>query len=302
MNMEEIRSIAVDDADKLAALDAQGFFAAPGEDLEHYKARIISILSDLEAFNGELVSEGGAEIISSIKVSPKGRINPEILEESAEITSAAYDFIISWVPGFFPEKSIGPLWGGCAISFDESQLSVFIIRADFAKKNKWLFYRRDELLSHELCHIARMPLDDKLFEEFFAYRLSPSAFRRYFGSCFRTQADSLLFIFPIFLLLAVQIVESLGLLRIPVMPFWILSGLFPAFLIARNIHVRATAYRAARILKSYGIEKAFSVLFRCTSEEISEISKFQSKAEFSAYADRKAAKEVRWIVIRHRFC
>ncbi len=38
--------------------------------------------------------------------------------------------------------------------------------------------RRQELLAHELCHIARIALDSTLYEETFAYQVSPSPLRR----------------------------------------------------------------------------------------------------------------------------
>lgn len=301
MNKEEIQSLESSDIARFAELDSAGILAGPGESAGEFKERALRLISALDEINAELSEKGETDLIDSIPIKKEDRINPEILEEAAEINKKFYDFSINWVPGFFLSKSLGIFWGGCAISFEESQFTVFLIRASFAKQKKWFLYRRDELLSHELCHIARMPIGDKFYEEFFAYRSSPSAFRRYFGSCFRTQADSLIFVMPIFLLLLMQILITFSVIKIPIYPFWILAVLFPLYLMIKNQILRGIAFRAISRLESFGISKPKAVLFRCTAREISEISGMKNTEDFVKWASEMETREIRWKIIRWKY-
>lgn len=303
INEEILSRAAAGDPAALSELDSCGFLAAPGEELSDFLSRTKEVLAQLEEFNTELAQKGEIEIPDVPKLSSEKLINQEILEESALLTDNAYGFKINWVPGFFLSESLGFLWGGCAISFHDNRLTLFLIRASFAKKIRWLIYRRDELLSHELCHIARMPLNDNAFEEFFAYRLSPSWFRRYFAPCFHTQADSIIFIIPIFVLLAAQIVDTSEIMRLPMKLFWILAAAFPAFLGIRNHLRRRRIKRAVKRLKLAGVERPFAVLFRCTGSEIKEISSLKGdlQAETRLFLRRKKDSDLRWKIIQNRF-
>ncbi len=301
MNKEEIQSLDPSDIAKFAELDSAGILAGPGENAGKFKERALKLISSLDEINTELSEKGKTDLVDSIPLKKEDRINTEILEEATEINKRFYDFSINWVPGFFLSKSLGIFWGGCAISFEESQFTIFLIRASFAKQKKWFLYRRDELLSHELCHIARMPIGDKLYEEFFAYRSSPSGFRRYFGSCFRTQADSLIFVIPIFLLLIMQILITFSVIKIPIYPFWILAVLFPLYLLTKNQILRKIAFRAIGKLESFGILKAKAILFRCTAREISEISGMNNVEEFSKWVSEMETREIRWKIIRWKY-
>ena len=197
----KINDLKEGDIDALCELDSMGLILAPGEDFQEYKQRLQNLFSHLEEVYSELDKNGKVTIFDCVELDKERAIPPEIMEEAAEIDDKFYGFRIDWVPGFFLPKSLGFLWGGCAISSPEDFFSVFLIRGAFAKKKKWLVYRRDELLSHELCHVARLPICDRSYEELFAYRLSPSGFRRYMGNCFQYQIDAILFIVPFFILL-----------------------------------------------------------------------------------------------------
>lgn len=195
------------------------------------------------------------------------------------------------------------LWGGCAITFPDNNMSIFLIRANFAKKIKWLFYKRDELLAHELCHIARAPLHDPSFEEHFAYRLSPSGLRRYMGNCFQHTYDAIFFIIPFFLLLAAQIAKLLLQLHwLPIPPFWILIAIYPSFLLMRNQKSRNKFFKAKKALESIEIKTSLPILFRSTKDEIGTISTFVKNSNgLKTWLTEQASKELRWKVINRRF-
>ncbi len=298
-----INSLSEDSITVLAEADSNGFMMAPGESISDYKKRLLEMVTAYSAIEKDIQNTKDYDIFGEFVLNTEKRINVEILDEAAELTREYYDFSINWVPGFFLSKSLGFLWGGCAISFPENQVSVFIIRANFAKKKRWLFYRRDELLAHELCHVARMPVKDRTFEELFAYRLSPSRLRRYMGNCFRHDYDAVLFIIPIFLLLAVQVSRLfLNLERIiPIWPFWIIAAGYPIFLFARNHFNRNIFFKAKRNLEKAGSSKALPVLFRCSKDELIKISELKDPAALRKWLNDKSSSELRWKVMKFRF-
>ena len=296
----KIASLKEGETETLVKLDSMGLLLAPNETLSQYKERLTKIFNHLDAIYAELEEKQTVKLFDWVVLDKDRQIPPEIMEEAAAINDKFYGFQIEWVPGFFLSKSLGFLWGGCAISLPEDHLSIFLIRANFAKQQKWLIYRRDELLSHELCHIARMPMHDRSFEELFAYRSSPSGFRRYMGNCFQYSIDALLFICPFFLLLAAQICQQfLHLTWLPIYPFWILAGSYPTFLMIRNQLIRNSFFKAKRNLEKIDVKNPQALLFRSIKSEIKEMAK---TPEIQAYIDNKTKTDLRWKIIAERFC
>ncbi|MCK5844522.1 MAG: hypothetical protein KAG97_07430, partial [Victivallales bacterium] len=285
---------------------AKGLILAPSETVDQFKKRLLTLRDHLEEITSELDKNGSLDLIASITLEKKRRIPHAILAEAADIDKKHYAFSIDWVPGFFLSRSLGFLWGGCAISFPEDHLSIFLIRAIFAKQKRWLIYRRDELLSHELCHVARMPIGDRSFEELFAYRLSPSWFRRQFGNCFQYTFDAIFFIVPFFLLLAAQglryfLNEPVWL---PIEPFWLLVPVYPLFLIVRNQWLRGKFFRTKVNLEAAGIKDPMPIMFRMTKREIFEFASFagaRDTAAIQTHLRGKMDEDLRWKVITERF-
>lgn len=297
-----INELTADNTAALAELDSNGLIPAPRESFENFKNRIANISEEIENFEKELAEKKEIHFMGLVRLKSNEGINSEIMEEAAGKTDCVYGFSIKWVPGFFLSKGLGILWGGCAISFHDSSFTIFLIRANFAKRKRWLFYKRDELLSHELCHIARMPLRDRSYEEMFAYHISPSRFRRYLGNCFQTQYDAVFFLLPIFLLFSAQIAVTLDLLNLPMFLFWILAAVYPLFLLVRNQLNRNILFKAEKTLISIGISKPLAILFRCNSKEISEIASLKNNPDtFHKWSEEKSGTDLRWKIIRYRF-
>ena len=298
--LEHLKKLKDGDIESFTDFDSMGLLAAPGETPEQFRERITKLFRHLREIYAELDKKGSITLFETITLEKARHIPPEIIGEAAEINNKFYGFSIRWVPGFFLSRNLSFLWGGCAISFPEDSLSVFLIRAAFAEKRKWLFYTREELLAHELCHIARLPLKDRAFEEFFAYRLSHSGFRRYIGNCFRYYYDALFFIIPFFILLGAQICRMFFDLRhIPEYPFWILVAAYPIFLLIRNQLGRNLVFKAEKKLYAAGIKNPKAVLFRCVKDEIAEFAEFSGN--ITDLMKQKAEKELRWAVILKRF-
>ena len=283
----------------MAALDAQGVLLGPGESAEEFRERLAALERELSELDRQLLAPEGAALFKGVTLRPELAIPAEIMAEAAELNRQAYAFSAAWVPGFFLSKSLGALWGGCAIVFN-SGLRVFIIRAAFAKARRWLIYRRDELLSHELCHAARAQMNDRRFEELFAYRLSFSRFRRRYGDCFQSSADALLFLCPVIALLAVQFAQTFFWPATPVWPFWLLAFAYPLRLFLRSSATRKAFGRArAALLPLYG-DNVDAVLFRCSRDELEELAAMPHAA-VAAWAAARVASELRWKVIDFRF-
>ncbi len=298
---ELLNRAAEGDTAALCTLDSMGFLLKPGEEAAGYVARIRA-MHDRSHFFREKTADGrDYEVYSRIHIQESARIPDDIMEEAAQATDERYGFAIRWVPGYFLSSGLGPLWGGCALSDDEpDSVPIFLIRKNFRDSRKFFIYSRDELLSHELCHAARAPLMDRMLEEHFAYAGSHSRLRRYMGNCFQTDRDAMLFLFPILLLLAIQILIQFLNWEIPVYPFWILALAWPAYLLIRNALQRRVYFRAERNLRECGFTKPAAALFRCTSAEIARFASL-SGAELEQALHDLAQTDLRMKIILTRF-
>ncbi len=296
---ERIRQASRGEISAAAELDSAGFLIKPGERSSEYADRISAMRARARSLLQTIEKRGSCEIYPGIHVSPGRRMPDEIIEEAARITEPRYGYAIRWAPGYFPDRELGMLWGGCAVCEDAPDaVPVFIIRRNFEHSERWFVYTRSELLSHELCHAARMPLHDRPLEEHFAYALSRSVFRRSVGNCFQTERDAIFLLLPIFLLLGVQIAINLFGAPLSAWPFWILAFLWPAYLLIRNARQRESYFRAERVVSAAGFTNAPAVLYRCTSPEIASFAAM-SPEKFRAMAEQ--SQEFRWKVIRFRF-
>ena len=283
-------------------LDSHGLIAATGETLEMFSARIDELLRTRARFDlctGDRAGTESLEAEIGFKVGAVEPIGAEIIAEAAEKTEKLFGFRADWVPAFFPTRGLGLLWGGCTVITD-SGFPVFFLRRGFRTKPKWFIYRRDELLSHELCHAVRGCLEDEPYEEHFAYMTSNSAFRRWSGNCFRREWDAIIFLIPVVLLLVAQIIVYTGLLNLPLWPFWIIAFAFPAFLIARNIPERRTFFAARSKLEKAGFANPDAALFRMTADEIRTLARIPD-GQLESYLSNKSAAELRWQILIHRF-
>ncbi len=303
ISIENLDRLNADDLASLALLDSSGMLFAPNETFEEYKTRISKTIKEIGELDNALKTDGSFGLEDICVLHEKDKIPKEIMAEAAEMTKSEYAFEMDWMPGFFLSKNLGPLWGGCAILMPEYSLAVFLIRSAFKNKKKWLIYRRDELLAHELCHTARMPLADKRFDENFAYKISTSALRRKLGSCFRDEADAIIFVIPILLLPLIQAAKIFPIFAfIPIWPFWILAMAYPLFLFIRN-HLNSKILRKAESsLIKLGFDNPSAVLFRASENEIAALAKFAKTPDKAAeWLKKNKENEIRWKIIFHRF-
>ncbi len=302
LNKTEIKQLNETDLDALIELDKQGLLIGAKEDINSYKQRLLNIEKDIVSLGHELQEKGRIELFNKVYASEKDIINTEILQEAKQQTESTYNFSINWIPGFYLSKGLGFLTGGCSAT-TESGFTFFLIRSSFSSSKKWLWYSRNELLSHELCHSARTAINDRRLEEFFAYKLSTSKLRKYLGNCFQGTYDAILLLTPIFLLLIIQLINTFFFFNLPIWIFWIIAAVYPVFLLIRNQLYRNYYFKARKKLNATLDNKLVdSILFRCTSEEIIEIGKFDNNSkELMKWFKAKEEKELRWKVINKRF-
>ena len=295
---DEISQLKSEDIKKLANLDSRGILVGPGETISDLQKRLTTAEETYREIDQELQEKGEFELYKGMVIKKDLRISSKLLEKDCGITKTKYKFSINWVPGFFLSKSLGMLWGGCSITFPEEQYSVFLIRHNFKNKKKWLIYSRSELLSHEICHVARAPINDNPFEEHFAYAVSSSKLRQQIGNCFQSQMDALLFIGPVFTLLAAQFYQIFTQTPYSLVPFWLFAASGPAYLLIKNYYLRGKFNKALKKMLAAGFKDAEAILFRCTKAEIFEFAKEKATKEL---VHAKVQTDLRWQVIGHRF-
>lgn len=287
------------DFDFLLSLDDRGIFPAPGETQEQFMDYVRHLRDSYSVIYAALEKGKSLDAIVGFKIGEGIPITSEVLSEAEEENRQLFDFQINWVPAYFLSKGLGAIWGGCTVVTD-TNLALFFIRKDFREKQQWFIYNRRELMAHELCHVARSRLNDPEFEEHFAYMTAGSSLRRFMGNCFRAELDAFIFIVPVFILLAIQLLNAFMGLRIPEYPFWLLALAGPMYLIIRNILTRRTFLRAEENLRQGGISKPRAVLFRCTREEIREIAA-SNPVEVITYLYKKAETELRFRLICKKY-
>ena len=143
------------------------------------------------------------------------------------------------------------------------------------------FYPLEELLAHEALHAARAAFQERRFEEYFAYQLSPSRWRRALGPLWRSPHEVRLFLLSLLMgLFAPAIPLSLG-----------------AFLLMRRLFLERTIRRARRHLFPFVKERRslMPFLMRLTDKEI----RLFSKKDHDAHAQYMASQNsLRWKQIK----
>ena len=300
LTTELIDSLAVGDLEAAVALDRRGILPGAEETPSEFADRLRTFNANMAKME-ESLQEKGDFVFEDVTVSRDARIPDELLAEASSVTESKYAFCNDWVPGFFIDPSFSFLFGGCAYYFFPDFFALFIIRESFKQKRRWLFYQRQELLAHELCHIARIGLLSQDFEETFAYQTATTAFRRWLGGIFRSATDSLLFLGGTFLQLAGQLLRTFLLPGLPIWPFWTVFLGICAFLLLRHLKDMRELQRAlANLALAFPEDNCRAVLFRCTDAEVHELSRCRTPEAMREFLLRRQ-DVFRWKIIRRRF-
>jgi hypothetical protein len=296
----QLSQAAGGDIAALSELDGMGFLLGAEESGADLAARVTGVRESLAAMSTELARDGACEV-DGLRFAADEQIPPELFSHAGDLTERLYGFRVTWVPGFFVSRSLGWFFGGCAYHFPPHYFALFIIRRAFATRDRWLFYRRDELLAHEQCHIARVRLNSAVFEEYFAYQTSDSRFRRSAGWLFRGPRDSYLVLAAAGLLLFAQMIQSFAWAAMPVWPFWIgVAGVAFSFFLRQRRQAAVMRKARARLADS-AIRHPGAVLFRCTDAEIAHLARLAPGPAVAEWIAEQIRGSLRWRVISRRF-
>lgn len=295
-----IAMAAAGDMEALSRLDARGLTPAPEEDAAGFAARLTELNRNLAQMESAL-QQKGEFTVEDVTVDRDAQIPETVFEEPCNRTDALYGFRCDWVPGFFLNPRFSGLFGGCAYYFFPEFFALFIIRHSFKTRKRWLFYQRDELLAHELCHVARVGVQSQKYEELIAYQTATSAFRRIAGGVFRSQSDVFLFLGAALFQFAYQLARSWAMPGLPAWIGWAVMGAVFAFLALRLAAMLRTVRHARRVLLRHfhgDLRAANAALFHATDDEIEQLA---HAANADALLAGYAQTSLRWQILRHRF-
>ena len=271
---------------------------APGEGADSFAGRLEGLNSRLVQME-EAFRKKGVFVHAGVELPGTRRIPPATFEGPCRRTRELYGVECTWVPGFYVSPGFSLFYGGEACYDYPEMFAYFLLRANFRKKSKWLWYDRETLLAHELCHVARLPLDSRDFEEHFAYHTSPGAFQRGWGGIFHSQWDSLAFLGSTLLLPFWQALRAFVLPTWSAWPGWIPLAIIVIFLTCRHLYIKHLFRRASqRLAAHYGSpDKGRIALFHCTDAEIRHIADAKDTA---ALIHEWEKSDLRWQMLRER--
>jgi hypothetical protein len=292
--------------DDLIVLDSQGFFPAPNEEREAFLTRVSALQKFKQDVQKEITDTGKFQL-EGLVYHKEEVVSEKDLYACQNQSKDKYQFQLNYVPAFFSSKGLNFLFGGMAMTFEDTEnkykkgemFSIFQLRKCFRDKEKFLIYTRNEIISHECCHVARAPFKALEYEEFFAYQTSDSAFRRIVSPMLWRGSDMVV----LMLLLMVVFIAQVYVTFFSHDYLFYIYGWAPFF-----------AFLSFLSLRSFSSRKAFSrlkskmtllckepslvdaILFRMTDQEIREAIQSKSLADYLS-----TKKDLRWQIIRKRF-
>jgi len=297
---ETIKLAKNEDLDTLVALDKIGLIISPTESCEAFATRLETLKEKLDDFNNQVQTKPTYEIegmkFKSANVIPKKDFQPCLKQ-----TESLFQFSMDWVPGFYQNSQPAFLFGGCCYTSDPDFYSFFQVRESFKTKPTWFFYNRDELMAHEMCHVARGGIGAKKYEEFFAYKTSAKKIRKSIGSVLYSQIDTYMILALSLIMPAVQIYNINYRITNPIsmQPFIGAFLLLISFYIMRGLGLNSSYKSALENIEPVFGENSQAVLFRCDDKEINYFA--NSTKETVAEFLKNHANETRWKVIYKRF-
>lgn len=237
-----------------------------------------------------------SELGEKLPFTPEDLGAEDVVEEALSEVKERYQVNPSWIPIFFSRYKLLPWHGGCAWIFklkkEDPTAALMQLRPEFKNNRRFLkIYERKELIAHELCHVGRMMYNEPKFEEFLAYRLSESRFRRLFGPIISSSFESVLFILT---LLTILFIDAAFIFSDSESPLWI--KLIPLGLISialvRLFYRHRCLNQTSRVLQAL-TPNAEAILYRLTDNEIFQISRktAEETREYLLSAKRQTLRE-----------
>lgn len=241
---------------------SQAFIPGPTETKEEFEKRVAycnSLRSTLIEGEGIPVQE-----------------QQQCLSEAAQ--NSVYGINPSWIPLVYSNHKLAPWHGGCAWIFqmdDQAPLGAFMqLRKPFRFKSSYLSYSRNELLAHEVCHIARMAFEEPVFEEHLAYRTGAISWRKWLGPIIRNSVESMFFFLSLALIAGAYLFALFVDMHVlPYIPYlYLLSFLLIGFGLWRLRREHHTYEQTLHTLRSLTNQPEQMMLW-LTDQEIQEFGK-----------------------------
>lgn len=174
----------------------------------------------------------------------------------------------TWVKIFRDSKHLSLWEKGCTLIYPSDGYPEIYLRPGLKEES--------EVLSHELVHAIRTPLNSRFFEELMAYQTSSKKWRAYLGPIFTTPFETVLFLLfatlPYLGFLEFYLNNSLSYLGYLFLPF----VLYLFFLALRLTAMHKIFNRAKKTLHDGGFENgtALAILIRLKDIEILQLAFF----------------------------
>lgn len=272
---------------RITLLNQQGFLPSPDENESDYFNRV----ELLKEWSQNLKQKDLEIEDSDIKLSREKRLDENLLKQKGAKANSLYGILADWVPAYFEDQGLPLFTGGMAMHYRENEdplwKSFFQLKSVYQKKDRWLIYSSSELISHEMCHVARGALSSKRYEETFAYKTSSSAFRRSIGGALLTPLDNVILILSLVWMLLIDVLSifiEFGDLH----PSWISKAplcIVVVLGLLRNRNIRKELSAAQNVLSNYFSDNALPVLFRLTDAEIRQLANMK-KENFKTFWDQ----------------
>ncbi len=282
----------------LISLDKKGFIFSSDIPVDDFIDEAQATMDWAAGIREDIQSVGRAQIMEE-EFTAEQVVPPDVLARCLQPARERYGIEPLWVPAFF-SKVLLPWYvgGACFYGRENGEMRIcFVLNHHFRHSEKWLFYSRKEIISHEICHVARSTMDQLLFEEPLAYRISESMFRRVVGPMFRGQWEASAFLGSSLILMGGSIARGFG------APNWVqYISYIPLITTVVLLGIRAA--KASRMMKraikklSEYYDDPEAVAFRCTDRELVHLADSSAGLDSIRGGDTDSDTEnLRWSVI-----
>lgn len=228
------------------------------------------------------------------------------LDEVHRSTRSLFDISPTWIPILYDNHKLSFWHGGCAWIFQMTENSpvsaiLQLRKSLFARDSLLGLFAKKEILAHEMSHIGRMAFEEPNFEEIFAYRTSPSPFRRWIGPIAKNSIESGIFVLVLLLIVMLDcffVFFASSSAYYHAMWFKLIPIIMVGFGVLRLYLRHRQLDRCEKILFSlcHSEVKASAIAYRLTDEEIIRFSK-ATKEEIQTYIDEQRPDSLRWRLI-----
>lgn len=207
-------------------------------------------------------------------------------EHKKPVSLSLYKIEPDWLEVTFSNQGLMPWEGGCTFIDDQPTIQL---RKSLEKRSKFLFYKKEEMIAHEVVHGVRTAFEEPIFEEILAYQTSDSWFRRLLGPIFRTPREAFFFVIILLLVSGGQLfLHSISEALI------VILGMM-GFGLLRITRTYFSFYRMLKSLNKVLNSKsaALACALHLTDKEIYDFGKMPSE-EILSYVNIQKDKSLRW--------